>query len=238
MRGGGQSGAVLSDTEIEQLIRSHALVSEFVAESLRSASYDLHLGAEYSTGGRRHNLEDGADIVLEPGQFILLTTRERLVMPNDLVGHAGLRSHWAQRGLISLFSPQIDPGFEGCLVVPLFNGGNASVTLVCGEVMFTVEFVRTSKPAAKGWSVDNRPLDRISDSVQIDMARPDFSELKEDFQRANEKITELRATYEGFSAGTSHRLTISSVRGVWLGVLVAVVALAVAAASLLFTLLG
>ena len=238
MQGGQVEGAVLSGSEIEVLAHEADLLDKFDPESLKGASYDLHLGTEYATDGRRKSLAPGEDLILEPGQFVLLKTTERLSLPTDLIGHAGLASHWAQQGLISLFSPQIDPGFVGYLVIPLFNGGNAPVTLACGDSMFTVEFVWMAQPAARSWADDNKPLERISDRVRISMARQDFTELEEGLRKAQSDIDTLRATYEGFSTGSGMRIAVSSLRGVWIGVFVALFALGIAAASLVVALLA
>src|SRR4051794_39785560 len=94
-------GAVLIDEDIKRLSTESSLISPFDEHLLRGASYDLRLGKEFSTAGQHRELGNGTlSCKLEPGQFILLTSLERLKLPRDVVGHAGLISKWAQSGLI------------------------------------------------------------------------------------------------------------------------------------------
>jgi deoxycytidine triphosphate deaminase len=215
-------GAVLTDTEIQRLVDERGLISDFLVGSLSGASYDLRLGRECFTGGEMRMLTDDLPSVrLEPGQFILLTSLECLTLPDDVAGHAGLISRWAQRGLISLFSPQIDPGFQGLIVVPLFNAGDGPVTLRYGETMFTVEFVRTTGTAEKVWIEHHAPLMHISPNVEVDMARPDLTELTTRIHALEHKIGELEGKYQGVLDESSRRDTSLSAQLTYIGVIIA-----------------
>src|SRR4051812_9728078 len=100
---------VLSENEISMLVTEFGLIEKFEASSLERATYDMRLGEEYARQGAVARLADAApSLVLQPGDFALLTTHEELVMTLDLVAHLGLASQWARRGLVSLFSPQVD----------------------------------------------------------------------------------------------------------------------------------
>jgi hypothetical protein len=137
-------------------------------------------------------------------------------------------SRWAQRGLISLFSPQIDPGFEGRIVVPLFNGGHAPVTLKRGETMFTVEFVRTTGCTSQDWSTSNSPLLSIPAGVEVEMAGPDLSDLAERVEALRTTVGKLQATLEGYQIGKSESHGASGTKAQWISVVIALIALAAA----------
>jgi deoxycytidine triphosphate deaminase len=220
-------GSVLVDHEIDELVRTQNLIGHFERHLLKGASYDLRLGREFSTSGEHGMLSDSdPSCKLEPGQFILLTSHEKLNLPKNLVGHAGLMSKWAQAGLISLFSPQIDPGFEGLIVVPLFNGGNAPIFLRAGEPMFTVEFVRASRDASFGWAEKRgAPLQRIEMRVDMQMGRPNFSAIGKDIVDLRREVSNLESRFEGFAEGTSQHALLSSTRAVWISLAVATIAL-------------
>lgn len=225
----GAQGAVLVDREIKELAAEVGMIAPFEEAFLKGASYDLRLGGEYSTAGEHQTLSgEKVSCKLEPGQFILLTSHEHLKLPDNIVGHAGLISKWAQSGLISLFSPQIDPGFEGLIVVPLFNGGNAPISLRVKEPMFTVEFVRTTRTVARGWAEDHQPLLGIPSRLDVQMGRPSFSATHERLDELRMLLGNLEAKFEGFTEGTSQRHVISSKTAAWLAVLVAIAALALA----------
>jgi dCTP deaminase len=219
-------GAVLTDVEIRRLVEEAELISEFVEGSLSGASYDLRLGHECFTRGEHRMLSvDSPSHRLGPGQFILLTSLECLRLPDDVVGRAGLISRWAQRGLISLFSPQIDPGFQGRIVVPLFNAGDGPVTLKLGETMFTVEFARTTGCASVSWVKTHAPLMSIPAGVEVHMARPDLDDITRRLDELAETVTALQATLSGYQIGTGERKMASGTTAQWIAVVIAVVAL-------------
>lgn len=143
---------ILSDSEIRELVSNCNLIDPFKDHALQGASYDMSLGELMVIGGvpkTVSRLDGGHD--LEPGSFAVVTTHEHLNLPGNVVGHYGIISVWARRGLVSLVSPQVDPGFVGVLEVPVFNAGDANIRLMPGEYIFTVEFVSMSKPASFLW---------------------------------------------------------------------------------------
>jgi dCTP deaminase len=223
---------VLGDSDIRSLAQEAGLISEFEEASLQGASYDLRLGSEYFMGGAHLTLtKEQPSCLLAPGEFAILTSLERLKLPDTLVGHAGLGSPWAQRGLVSLFSPQIDPGFEGLIVVPLFNAGNSPVTLKLGEPMFTAEFVRTTCPT-RSWTLSHHALDAIPAAVELDMARPDFGDLEKQINELREGQTKLEARLDGYEAGQGKRVAISGTQAAWFGAAMGAIAIVVAVLAL------
>ncbi len=225
--GASPRGSVLVDYEINELVKTRSLIDCFEKRLLKGASYDLRLGREFLTSGEHGLLsESDPSCKLEPGQFILLTSHEELNLPKNIVGHAGLMSKWAQAGLISLFSPQIDPGFAGLIVVPLFNGGDAPISLRAGDPMFTIEFLHTSREASFGWAEKRGgPLKRIESRVDMQMGRPNFSAIDKDIIELRKEVSSLESRFKGFAEGTSQHALLSSTRAVWISLAVAVIAL-------------
>lgn len=160
-------GGVLVADDIRKLA-ANGMISDYSEDGLQPASYDLALGHLYYADGCYRDFDEQPieSLTLRFGEFVLVTSLECLSLPDDVVAHAGLVSRRAQGGLISLFSPQIDPGFQGHIVVPLFNAGQRPITLVFGERMFTVEFVRTTKPTTR-WIDGRRPLLDIPTSAML-----------------------------------------------------------------------
>jgi deoxycytidine triphosphate deaminase len=190
---------VLTDTEIRRLVNSEDLIESFEADCLEGASYDMRLGRDYMIGGIVRVLnDDNPSYSLQPGEFVILTSLERLNMPLNLVAHNGIMSPWARLGLVSLFSPQIDPGFEGILTVPVFNAGDAPISLQRYDCMFTVEFVHTGTHASYGWSshhgrqtaIPSRsgPLTTMPNMTQVKSAMEQFAALSTRVDELNHSI--------------------------------------------------
>jgi dCTP deaminase len=221
---GDPIGAVLTDEDIVRLVRDARLISDFDEDSLQPASYDLRLGAEVFLAGETRMLSpENRSCTVASGQFILVTSREELTVPRDVVARAGLISSWAQKGLMSLLSTQIDPGFVGIMVVPILNAGHAPVTLKYCEPIITVEFTRTTRPHPKGWVnlPGNKPQRTIPSSSELKMASPDLTPVTERVAQLESSVLVLEGRKEGYARGMTETLA-------WLGAGTAIVGLIVA----------
>lgn len=143
---------ILGDTKIIASQKAHNIFSPFDSGLVQGASYDLGLGRQYCKNGEiKEANSELRSLSIEPGEFVLATSKEKIQMPLNLVGHNGLMSKWTKAGLVSLFSPQIDPGFKGVLIVPIFNAGQSTITIAFDEPIFTVELIECTE-ASIGWS--------------------------------------------------------------------------------------
>jgi len=213
--------SVLSKDTIIDLCKNRDLIRNWDQSCVEGASYDMRLGADIYRNGQHSTLNsENASIKIEPGEFVTLSSLEHLKIPNDLVGHNGLSSTWTRRGVVSLFSPQIDPGFEGMLVVPVFNAGDSAVTIRLHEKIFTIEFTFTDKPAPYLWSERHGPQKNITSIPTPERIRPNFVDLhdiekkQQDIQRSldilNSRVDSLKASVDrldGFNSGFASKLS-------------------------------
>lgn len=170
---------VLIDHDIQELAGSINLIVDFNESSLEGASYDMRLGPQYIKHGMIETLTDQKPtLVLLPGEFAILRSLEELNMPLNIIGHNGIMSPWAKRGLVSLFSPQIDPGFCGFLVVPVFNAGDAPISINYQQKIFTVEFVKTMREASFGWSNKHGRQDHLEVPATPSHIRPNLFDIE------------------------------------------------------------
>ena len=187
--------SVLVHYEIEALAREANLIRPFDPDSVEGASYDMKLGHQYVKGNRIESLtKESPTLVLAPGDFVVLRSLEVLRMPKNLIGHNGIMSPWAKLGLVSLFSPQIDPGFIGFLNVPVFNAGDTSISLNYGEKIFTVEFVRTNRPADYGWSEVHGRQETMTANGSPSFVRPNFSAINDSIGHLQRQLATLSSS--------------------------------------------
>jgi dCTP deaminase len=67
---------------------------------------------------------------LRPGSLVLSSTFENITIPNNLVGWLDGRSSLARLGLmIHATAHRIDPGWEGNIVLEIFNAGKLTLVL-------------------------------------------------------------------------------------------------------------
>jgi dUTPase len=86
------------------------------------------------------------------GAFALVVTKERVKLSADYAGHLGLRSDFARKGLLLLAGLQIDPGFDGHLVLGLANLSPRAVDLSYEEPVATLDLHRLTRAAAMAYS--------------------------------------------------------------------------------------
>lgn len=144
--------AVLCDFELRKMIEDGELgLTDFSEDCVQPASYDLRVGkfAYVSSNKAPTAMTEGGSIVLDPGNFMLITTFERLKLPSNVRGKVGLRSRHSLAGLVNLSGPQIDPGFSGHLTLGIVNMGPRRRVIQFKERFFTVEFDRLEQTPVK-----------------------------------------------------------------------------------------
>ena len=140
---------LLTDSEINAAIKAGDLLIEpFTQASLEPASYDARIGDRALLGGKDAEIDVAKNraITMQPGEFVLLVTKERFSLSDSIVGHIGVKSYFTRKGFVLLAGLQIDPGFEGHLVIGGYNAAPRRLTLDHEESFLTVEFHRLAKP--------------------------------------------------------------------------------------------
>jgi hypothetical protein len=90
---------MLADEEIHRVIDAGELVIEpFSEESLQPASYDFRVGsgAFASSTKEKVDISEKGLIVIEPGDFAVVETRERVEFSTRVAALLGLRSEYAR----------------------------------------------------------------------------------------------------------------------------------------------
>ena len=116
-------------------------------------SYDLRIGQEYRDhrdAGKR-TLNHSGTIVLHPGTAVIVETEEFVHLPHTLFALLVPKVSLLQKG-ISHTTSKVDPGYQGRLLVTLFNLGKQAVTLkrydpCCAMCVMRVE--GTARPYTK-----------------------------------------------------------------------------------------
>ncbi len=109
--------------------------------------YDMRLGAEvFVSDSETPILLNGASpfISIKPGEFAILTTHERLTLPDDMLGFISLKFKWASRGLINISGFHVDPGYRGTIVFSVYNAGPNNVTLKHMDRVFMIFLYKLS----------------------------------------------------------------------------------------------
>jgi hypothetical protein len=126
-------------------------------------------------------------------------TEEWFGFPNDICGKFGLRSEFTRKGLLAFGGVQIDPGWNGRLVISLFNIGPEPIPIKLGEKMFTIEFNKLESPTQNPYRgrYQNQPYFPAEDVNFILRARTislaEIKPIREEISRLKNELTLLKA---------------------------------------------
>lgn len=184
------SGGILPSQVLKLLIKYCSLVeSETInIDNVSAASFDLTLGSSYFQNGQIKELKDNEpNIVIQPGDFIVAGSQERVNMPPSIAGRFDLTVSMFCKGLILSNGPQVDPGFKGILFCLLFNTSNEKIELKKGAHYATIEFHKLIEPSQNPYIGKYQEKEKIMEYLPeiakfsvIGQMRNDISSLKKE----------------------------------------------------------
>lgn len=140
---------ILSDNTIEELCtgKEPHLIAPYNGARLQPASYDLSLGEvlDYPIGVRK---------LLEPGEFIIASTKETVHIPSNLVGRMEGKSSLARQGLIVHTAGFVDPGFCGQLTLEITNLSKEIRPLDPGMLIAQIAFTLLDRPSNRPYGTE------------------------------------------------------------------------------------
>jgi dCTP deaminase len=97
-------------------------------------SYDLRVGPEFKDhrDSRKQALPEGEEITLLPGVAVILQTEETVCLPRSMFAYIIPRVTVLQKGISNTVS-KVDPGYNGPLVITVFNLGKKTIPLKRGD---------------------------------------------------------------------------------------------------------
>jgi len=136
-------------------------------DDIQPSSVDLHLGAGFQVfrNSRYPYIDPSREqaglmelvtataeepFVLHPGEFVLGTTIERVVLADDLVARLEGKSSLGRLGLlIHSTAGYVDPGWDGRLTLELSNVANLPIVLMPGMPIGQISFFQMTTPVER-----------------------------------------------------------------------------------------
>ncbi len=146
---------ILNNRQISEAIDNGTIsIDPFDEKQVQAASYDLRVGNQGAAASAKKltNIQEEGYLLLKPGDFAVVIVLEKIHLDAQHVGRFGLRSKYARKGLIATTGPQIDPGYEGRLIIGLTNPTPNSITLPYKDDFLTAEFHKLEKPSTKPYT--------------------------------------------------------------------------------------
>jgi len=131
-------------------------------DSIQPASFDIKIGRsftvvsnvtnngiiEFDTPIEYKTMECDSYLLL-PKQFVLATTNEYFMLPDNITAFVEGRSSIGRLGLFIQNAGWVDPGFEGQITLELFNASNFAINIKSGTRVGQLVFAKMDHSAEK-----------------------------------------------------------------------------------------
>ena len=157
---------ILSDRSLREAIAAERIIIEPLDDNcIQPSSIDVKVGnlfrvfRNHTTGiidvkldledlTELVSIPDGGVFMLHPGEFVLGSTLERVVVPDDLVARIEGKSSLGRLGLlIHSTAGFIDAGFDGHITLELSNVASLPITIYPNMKIGQISFVKMTTPA-------------------------------------------------------------------------------------------
>jgi len=194
----GRSG-ILVDHEIVRARKDGLIqIDPFSEDSVEPATYDLRVGdrAVISTASKVVDLSAAHVLIIEPGAVAILQSLELIKLSKRIVGRVGPKTSLLRRGIFVSVGPQIDPGFEGRMIVNLINLSPRPFSLHYSDAFLSAEFHLLVSEPTKGYAGKYQGRTELSsEEIEILLAYqgPTLADLHRGFAEIRDHIQEIAA---------------------------------------------
>lgn len=158
---------------------------------VHEVSYALRVGDEvYRSEERLPDRLSETDpyVIVQPGQFALVKTLEKVKVPAEYVGFISIRSEYKFQGLVNVSGFHVDPAFEGHLIFAVQNVGPNDIRLRHGEPAFMMMWSRLSEEYRGDKKPRRFPNIPMRLMAQLGGASITLTELKTEVDRLHTQV--------------------------------------------------
>jgi deoxycytidine triphosphate deaminase len=124
-------------------IKSLGLIAGASEDGFRAVSYDLHVGRIIDPDGKTR-----ASYRIPPQGIVEVIAKERVALPDDVVGHVSVKTSLCNDGLLALNIGIVDPAYQGKVSSFLVNFGKNPYMLSVGEAFLRATFERLHRASS------------------------------------------------------------------------------------------
>jgi dCTP deaminase len=197
---------VLGKKEIEEMVAQNRLIGKatFSAACLEASSYDVRVGG-YGILGGEGKVQDLKQEPLElpPGGYCGVISREKLLLLADVCARIGPKRSMSYDGIILLTGAIVDPGYEGHLLLGLYNASHRRVHIRYERKICNIVFEQLARKAEKLAPVDPSLRDGILPDAFVDkmgnmevLPWMQITERVKQIEQITADILDLKARYD------------------------------------------
>jgi hypothetical protein len=104
-------------------------------------------------------------LIIEPGEVVFVLSEERLSLPSDMIAQLSPKRKLAHAGILTLGGFTVDPGYQGRLLVGLFNLSATAFDLIPGKKLIGATFHRLTESEIGEFPAAGEALDDFPDEL-------------------------------------------------------------------------
>jgi dCTP deaminase len=214
--------AFWSSQTLRARIPAEQLIEPYEHGRVVHSAYEMGVGAEAfvtSNPSDKTQVPAGNKIVIPPGQFGLLITRETVRVPNNAIAFISIRAGIKFQGLVNVSGFHVDPGYCGQLKFAVYNAGSRTIVLDQDQRVFTIWFADLDQADDNPYPARQLPSNVITADdvarIQGEVASPaELKKLFDDLRNETEKKfhkAELAAQYNRWVLGVLISLVVGAI---------------------------
>ena len=192
-------GPVLLAREIDTYARKYGLLiaTNYEKGKLKGASYSMTADPTYKAWRFSENSEKVTLEVIKgengnkyyevpKNSLVYIRLLQKLKLPYYIIGRFNLKVSYTYKGLLLGTGPQVDPGYEANLNIPLHNFTNDPVKIYLDESFVSIDFVRTAPlelghktPKSRDELLDNKESEVFKELCPQDSRKLERKEIED-----------------------------------------------------------
>jgi dCTP deaminase len=157
--------AFWSSQTLRARLPAEKIVAPYEEGRVVHSAYEMGIGGEAfvtSNPSDKTQVPAGAKIIIPPGQFGLLVTRETVHIAANAIAFISIRAGIKFQGLVNVSGFHVDPGYRGQLKFAVYNAGSRTIVLDQDQRVFMIWFADLDCPDDKPYPERTLPANVIT----------------------------------------------------------------------------
>src|SRR3954451_7183755 len=141
--------AFWSSQTLRARIPAEQIIEPYAEGRVIHSAYEMGVGGEAfvtSNPSDKTLVPAGTKMVIPPGQFGLIVTRETVHVPTNAIAFISIRAGIKFLGLVNVSGFHVDPGYRGQLRFAVYNAGSSTIVLDQDQRVFMIWFADLDHP--------------------------------------------------------------------------------------------
>jgi len=163
---------MITGEDLRKVVSEGVLIANGDLSCAEGVKYDFRLSQRILKARFRRpvnadelSVSERRELVVEPGEVVFVLSEERLTLPANMIAQLSPKRKLSHAGILTLGGFTIDPGYEGRLLVGLFNLSATPFDLIPGKKLVGATFHRLTAEEVGDFPPPGEPLDDFPDEL-------------------------------------------------------------------------